>query len=67
MIKSKFAYFPRFEVPISHWRFMDTQFLHGCISTTLQRIRRALQDRQARFARFLGGGSGEDFGGIVKE
>lgn len=32
---------------------MDAQLLHGCVSRTLQRIRRVLQDIQALFARFL--------------
>ena len=49
-----YAYFPRRDTPNSQARFQDTQLRHGCISSTLHRTRRALQDRQAFFARVRG-------------
>jgi hypothetical protein len=48
------AYFPRRDIPSSQARFQDIQLRHGCISSTLHRTRRALQARQAFFARVRG-------------
>lgn len=60
-----YTYFPLLDVPISQRRFIDAQFWHGCISRTLQRTRRVLQEIQALFARFLIG-KFEAFGGILE-
>lgn len=48
------AYFPRRDTPSSQDKFHATQLRHGCISSTLHRTRRALQAKQAFFARVRG-------------
>lgn len=65
-IRNSHAYLPLLDVPISQRRFIEAQFRHGCISSTLQRIRRVLQDIHAFFARFLIGEL-DAFGGILEK
>lgn len=48
------AHFPRRDTPNSHDKFHATQLRQGCISSTLHRTRRALQAKQAFFARVRG-------------
>lgn len=49
------AYFPRFDIPISHFSPNVTQLAQGCCSITSHRIRRRLHVVHAFLARGLAG------------